>query len=949
MKLKDKIVKNRVGILIFIGVLLVVTIIIGISYAYFFNIEIKNNNTISGNINTKYYTFESSGNSILSLTINQSDLDMANASNDYSSFVSGNGGNINVSLNTNGLKKVYCSYDLVYEPVSAYTPNSGAVSAGLKEFTLSGTSDKGNSFSEIDVSGSSAVTLISSIKISTDTNILENWSFTAKYYNLDVIQDNVVGKTFKGNIKVANTNCSFNETVSALGGDYVLLKSTGASSVAEAKSQIESKTKPDFSTVTTASDKGMYSAPDDLGTSYYFRGAVDNNWLKYGKYTKDMYNCNNGTISATDTGNSCAKITSSGDDIYWRIIRINGDGSIRMIYSGVTPPTESTKVMKTTDTSLGNTPFNANIDKAEYVGYMYTIGEQHGTSKSSDIKTYLEDWYANYTDLNKTGTKITDQIYCNDRTATTSNVAYSTTNYTTLTSWNSTGTQYYYGAYGRIAKDNNPMLTCAVDSDRFTVNKINSKGNSALTYPTGLITIDEVEMAGGLNGYTNNSYYLYTNQAYWLGSPNSFFSSNSEAREFAVGSSGILGTDDVSYDIGARPVVSLSSEANLIGDGTWNNVYEVASDKPTVKNLSIRGKNVTATLSGEKGLTGYAISKSTSTPKNWVSISGKSYNLNTNVQEEGRNYLWVKDAKGNTTTQEIVVLLGTSFDTIFVANNNDLFNHNGIRYEGANPNNYVCLDNNTTGSCSNKNLLFRIIGLFEEELTGGSIMNNSRSKLLKIISTTNYGTSRWAASSLSSNNYNLNNWEQSDIATTLNNNYIGNLFNISEFHSKFANQRNGLAQAKWHLGGANSSTYNWEQVTAADMYAIERNTSAVYSSNPSYSFGYVGLMYPSDYGYAAKGCQSTKLSELHNNQTCLDNNWLYQSQLDTFNNILDEWLISPSSANANNVSIIRKGYVQASGIDSTDEYNYRPVFYLDSKELSIAGGEGTSTNPYHIR
>ena len=945
MKLKDKIIKNRVGILIFIGVLLVVTIIIGISYAYFFNIEIKNNNTISGNINTKYYTFESSGNSTLSLTINQSDLDMANASNDYSSFVSGNGGNINVSLNTNGLKKVYCSYDLVYIPSTAYTPSSGATNAGLKEFTLSGTSDKGNSFSEIDVSGSSAVTLISGIKISTDTNILEKWSFTAKYYNLDVIQDNVVGKTFKGNIKVANTNCSFNEQI--LGGDYVLLKSTGASSVAEAKSQIESKPKPDFSTVTTASDKGMYSAQDDLGTSYYFRGAVDNNWVKYGKYTKDMYNCNNGTISTTDTGNSCTKIASSGDDIYWRIIRINGDGSIRMIYSGVKAPTESTKVIKTEDTSLGVTVFNANTDRSEYVGYMYTLGQQHGTSKSSDIKTYLDNWYANYTDLNKTGTKITDQIYCNDRTASTSNVAYSTTNYTTLTSWNSKGTTYYYGANGRVW--NNPVspdYKCPVASDKFTTTTV--KGNGKLSYPVGLITADEITFAGLPAGKTNNSFYLYTGDYYWAGSPYDFRDGH-YAIEFGVYGDGGLNGGNVSNAGGVRGVVSLSSEANLIGDGTWNNVYEVASDKPTVKNISISGKNVTATLSGEKGLTGYAISKSTSTPKNWVSISGKSYNLNTNVQEEGRNYLWVKDAKGNTTTQEIVVLLGTSFDTIFVANNNDLFNHNGIRYEGANPNNYICLDNNTTGSCSNKNLLFRIIGLFEEELTGSSIMNNSRSKLLKIISTTNYGTSRWAASSLSSNDYNLNNWEQSDIATTLNNNYIGNLFNISEFHSKFANQRNGLAQAKWHLGGANSSTYNWEQVTAADMYAIERNTSAVYSSNPSYSFGYVGLMYPSDYGYAAKGCQSTKLSELHNNQTCLDNNWLYQSQLDTFNNILDEWLISPSSANANNVSIIRKGYVQASGIDSTDEYNYRPVFYLDSKELSIAGGEGTSTNPYHIR
>ena len=574
MKLKDKIIKNRLGILIFIGVLLVVTIIIGISYAYFFNIEIKNNNTISGNINTKYYTFESSGNSTLSLTINQSDLDMANASNDYSSFVSGNGGNINVSLNTNGLKKVYCSYDLVYEPVSAYTPSSGATNAGLKEFTLSGTSDKGNSFSEIDVSGSSSVTLISGIKISTDTNILEKWSFTAKYYNLDVIQDNVVGKTFKGNIKVANTNCSFNELIFALGGDYILLKSTGASSVAEAKSQIESKTKPDFSTVTTATDKGMYSAKDDLGTSYYFRGAVDNNWVKYGKYTKDMYNCNNGTISATDTGNSCTKIASSGDDIYWRIIRINGDGSIRMIYSGVKAPTESTKVIKTEDTSLGVTVFNANTDSSEYVGYMYTLGEQHGTSKSSDIKTYLDNWYANYTDLNKTGTKITDQIYCNDRTASTSNVAYSTTNYTTLTSWNSKGTTYYYGANGRVW--NNPVspdYKCPVASDKFTTTTV--KGNGKLSYPVGLISADEITFAGLPVGKINNSFYLYTGADYWAGSPIAFFDGDI-AYGFFVGGDGALNIDYVNYTYGVRGVVSLSSKAKLSGNGTYSNPYTVS-------------------------------------------------------------------------------------------------------------------------------------------------------------------------------------------------------------------------------------------------------------------------------------------------------------------------------------------------------------------------------------
>ena len=545
MKLKDKIIKNRVGILIFIGVLLVVTIIIGISYAYFFNIEIKNNNTISGNINTKYYTFESSGNSILSLTINQSDLDMANASNDYSSFVSGNGGNINVSLNTNGLKKVYCSYDLVYEPVSAYTPNSGATNAGLKEFTLSGTSDKGNSFSEIDVSGSSTVTLISGVKISTDTNILEKWSFTAKYYNLDVIQDNVVGKTFKGNIKVANTNCSFNEQ-SIPSGDYVLLKSTGASSVAEAKSQIESKTAPDFSTVTTASDKGMYSAQDDLGTSYYFRGAVDNNWIKFGK-------------------------DSSQNDIYWRIIRINGDGSIRMIYTGTTAPTESTKVVMTgTGTQLGTSVFNSSYDKAEYVGYMYTLGEQHGNSTDSTIKTTIDNWYTTTTlDTDSTTKALVsqDQIFCNDRSPSSIQTE----------AWASTGITYIYGAYERLYSNKTPILTCPTESDKFT-SKQSSIGNKALDYPVGLITADEVAMAGGrlsTNGSNNTIYYLYTNQDYWVVTPLNF-NKKSNSSQLFINSSGAIKNSIGFPGYGVRPVVSLSSEAKLSGSGTYDDIYTVS-------------------------------------------------------------------------------------------------------------------------------------------------------------------------------------------------------------------------------------------------------------------------------------------------------------------------------------------------------------------------------------
>ena len=342
-----------------------------------------------------------------------------------------------------------------------------------------------------------------------------------------------------------------------------------ATTVAEAKAYIEGRTTsttPDFSTVATTNE-GMYAKEDDYTAttgmkSYYFRGAVDNNWVKFGK-------------------------DSTGKDIYWRIIRINGDGSIRMIYTGTTAPTESTKaVMTGTGTQIGTSVFNSSYKKSEYVGYQYIEGQQHGYGKcdgtnnasctvngntvyNSTIKQAIDKWYAGTTLEKDAATKALvsqDQIFCNDRSASSTQTA----------AWTSFGASYYYGAYGRIGHDNNPMLTCAVDSDRFTVNKINGKGNSALTYPVGLITADEATMAGGVSDYgsDNSSYYLYTNKDYWLGSP-SFFIRSGNAFEIFVASSGYLNDDDVTDAIGARPVVSLSSKAKLSGSGTYNDVYTV--------------------------------------------------------------------------------------------------------------------------------------------------------------------------------------------------------------------------------------------------------------------------------------------------------------------------------------------------------------------------------------
>ena len=577
---KSKITKS---LAVFASVLLI--IIIGVaSFAYFGTFNVNLNNNVAVNINSS-----SPGNA--TFTSNATQLNLQVPAANMSFTVANNTvaakedtAFLDVTLTGSSNLLTTCTYDIVY----AYDAGSNVYGQGTttktsgatKEITIEVNGMNGNNNFAVETNFDHAniqsyydstnkyYKLVEGAKIqSLGTEQSVRWKITGRYYNLDVSQAQLGGKNFTGKIYAISKGCTSEDGSSIKKGYETILANNGGAA------SMTTLTSTDFATATTASDKGMYKAQDDLGTSYYFRGAVDNNWIKYGKYIKDMYNCNNGTISNTDTRNSCTKIASSGDDIYWRIIRINGDGSIRMIYSGVTPPTESTKVIKTTDTSLGNSPFNQKYNSAEYVGYMYEIGKQHGTSQSSDIKTYLDNWYANYTDLNKTGTKITDQIYCNDRTASTTDVAYSTTNYTTLTSWNSTGTNYYYGANGRVF--NNPVspdYKCPVASDKFTTTT--AKGNGKLSYPVGLISVDEITFAGLPAGRANNSFYLYTRDYYWAGSPYDFFGSSSI--EFRVGGGGDLGSNDVYYVRGVRPVVSLSSKVKLSGNGTYNDVYVVS-------------------------------------------------------------------------------------------------------------------------------------------------------------------------------------------------------------------------------------------------------------------------------------------------------------------------------------------------------------------------------------
>ena len=184
----------------------------------------------------------------------------------------------------------------------------------------------------------------------------------------------------------------------------------------------------------------------------------------------------------------------------------------------------------------------------------------------STIKAYLDSWYT--ANLTSYANYLEDTVWCNDRSI------------SSLGGWDPNGgntfngTDYYirYGAYERAYTTYSPIVTCPSVNDSFTTSS--SNGNGKLTNPIGLLTADEVMMAGGKGGTGNNSYYLYTNQNYWFGSP--YYFNNGNATEFFVRSTGYLGGYYVSDTHGARVAVSLKPGATLNGAGTSENPFTVS-------------------------------------------------------------------------------------------------------------------------------------------------------------------------------------------------------------------------------------------------------------------------------------------------------------------------------------------------------------------------------------
>ena len=390
------------------------------------------------------------------------------------------------------------------------------------------------------------------------------------------------------------------------------------------------------------------------------------------------------------------------------------------------------------------------------------------------------------------------------------------------------------------------------------------------------------------------------------------------------------------------------------------------TEPPVITNISVDSTSVSFTATDNIALSKYGVSDSTEIePTEYSDITGTNETFNFVKNEEGTFYLWVIDSAGNIAKKDFTISLGTAITTLISTSTPDVYNENGLRYEGADPKNYICLDNKKSGTCSSSSLLFRIIGLFDEDTSDGTNSSSSK-KLLKVIDTNNYGGSTgkyWSGSSSNKSN----NWSKSTLKTELNGTYLTTLLGTSNVNSKLSS---AIANAKWHLGGANStseSNYLIQKITTENYYKAERSPYAtsgtlqnLYSGNPEYVFAKVGLMYPSDYGYASVGGTTTskkncRAKELYNWDSssysdCKNNDWVYKSQSISWGSNKNEWLISPNASGSNNASYLNSyGYVYAYNRVFSNQFAVRPTFYLDSIILKIVGtGDGTKDNAYRI-
>ncbi len=361
--------------------------------------------------------------------------------------------------------------------------------------------------------------------------ITQEWNINLIFVNLNSNQAPNEGKTFEANLILQQDKLSL-----ATGGSLAaasILEDNGGATAIEAKDPIDYSSlnvlAPEMMDPTTY---GMHAMSDNYGTSYYYFGEVSNNWLKFA-------------------------------DMYWRIIRINGDGSVRLAYAGTEAPTEAEKVTGNVNNSGISIASDPDFDRINAAAYY--LGS-YSSFEAENISTGLNRWYNTY--LSTYDSQIADNSFCSDGTFTTE----------------STTPGYDQKIYNSLNRVTNKNYTLNCDKDSSFTKSDNVNGNAMLANKVGLITSDELALgylftdvdyfafltmspsvsyvsveSGDSTTYSNLAVISY-NDVYSFGDSSTYFDK-------------LLGGSDIYPEGHIQPVINLSGDLVLTGTGEYNDPY----------------------------------------------------------------------------------------------------------------------------------------------------------------------------------------------------------------------------------------------------------------------------------------------------------------------------------------------------------------------------------------
>ena len=531
------------------GIFIVLLILIGLTYAYFLTKIKGNDNEKSISVTTADLKLEYSD--INDILVSEENVEPGNSWT--KTFAVTNNGNktvtnYGVALENieNGLER---KEDLVYTlTCTQYTKATYKVENKVASGTTSGTCNGVSS----ETTYPSVGTIL--VENSIDTDKVQAYTLTVTYKETNTDQSIDMNKRFSGKVNIVDPKLFGPFGTDTLATTIINIAKTQTDST---RTTLGSEVTT-FTSISGETEHVLNTAPDDYGTSYYFRGNVIDNYVSFA-------------------------------DKVWRIVRINGDGSIRLVLDNIAKDSSGNAI---------STAFNTNKDDNAYVGYMYgtpgstTYEATHENKNDSTIKIAVDKWYEDNLKTNYAN-YLSDTLFCGDKTLAESGVGSDNT------AKGYGGNRTYYSATERLMYStgtttittSTPTLKCAEKANdnysRYTTTKSTlpdgKETNGNLKYPIGLLSADEVAYAGAYRmGLDNKNYYLYNPNVtvnWWL-----LTSTNFSGRSTTVSQFGVYYSDSRLYTYNAnnsyafKPSINLKKDIKFTGTGTSTDPYKIVSE-----------------------------------------------------------------------------------------------------------------------------------------------------------------------------------------------------------------------------------------------------------------------------------------------------------------------------------------------------------------------------------